>query len=102
MQSASWYGAFGHRREKSMKTITLRNLPPDLRRRIEEEAAATGASYAKTVIRLLRAATGLTGSRSSVRHDDLDELAGTWSPQEGDEFERILAQQRRIDPELWD
>lgn len=85
-----------------MKTITLRNVPPDLRRRIEQEARATGASYAKTVIRLLRVATGLSGSRQAVRHDDLDALAGTWSPEEGQEFERALTEQRTIDPELWD
>jgi hypothetical protein len=85
-----------------MKTITLRNLPPDLRRRIEQEAQATGASYAKTVIRLLRAGTGLSGPRQAVRHDDLDDLAGTWSSEEGEEFERVLLEQRTIDPELWD
>lgn len=82
--------------------LTLRNLPPDLRRRIEQEATATGASYAKTVIRLLRVATGLSRSRQAVRHDDLDALAGTWSPEEGQEFERALMEQRTIDPELWD
>lgn len=85
-----------------MKTITLRNLPPDLRRRIEQEAAATGASYAQTVIRLLRVATGIAGSRPPVRHEDLDELAGTWSEREATDFDRILGEQRRIDPELWD
>jgi hypothetical protein len=85
-----------------MKTITLRNIPPDLQRRLEEEAGATGASYAKTVIRLLRAATGLSGSRPAVRHDDLDDLAGTWSAEEGEAFERVLLEHRTIDPELWD
>ena len=85
-----------------MKTITLRNLPPDLRRRIEEEAAASGASHAKTVIRLLRVATGLVAPHSPARYDDLDDLAGTWSQEEAAEFERILAEQRGIDPELWD
>lgn len=85
-----------------MKTITLRNLPPDLRRRIEQEAQSTGASYAKTVIRLLRAATGLSGSPHVARHDDLDDLAGTWSSEEGEAFERVLLEQRTIDPALWD
>jgi inactivated superfamily I helicase len=85
-----------------MKTITLRNLPRDLRRRIEQEAQTTGASHAKTVIRLLRAATGLSDSGRAVRHDDLDDLAGTWSPEEGEAFERVLFEQRTIDPGLWD
>lgn len=85
-----------------MKTITLRNLPPDLRRRIEQEAAATGTSYAQTVIRLLRVATGLSGSHPPVRHEDLDELAGRWSEREATDFDRIVAEQRRIGPDLWD
>jgi hypothetical protein len=37
-----------------------------------------------------------------VRHDDLDDLAGTWSPEEGEAFDRVLSEQRTIDPELWD
>ena len=90
------------RRTEALKTITLRNLPPELRRRIEQEAAASGASHAQTVIRLLREATGLTGSRAPARHDDLDELAGTWSTEESDDFDRVLAEQRKIEPGLWE
>jgi hypothetical protein len=63
--------------------------------------AASGASLAATVIRLLRSAAGLSGSRRPVRFDDLDELAGTWSAAEADEFDRVIAEQRTIDHELW-
>jgi len=84
-----------------MKVITLRNIPPDLRRELEQEAAATGASFSATVIRLLRSATGLTPAERRVRFGDLDELAGTWSAEEADAFDRSLAEGRAIDPELW-
>lgn len=85
-----------------MKAITLRNLPAQLARRIEEEASATGASLNKTVIRLLQRATGLgEPATAEVRHHDLDHLAGAWSAEEAAEFDRVLAEQRQIDPELW-
>jgi len=35
-------------------------------------------------------------------HDDLDHLAGTWSDEEAAEFDAALAEQRKIDPELWE
>jgi len=34
-------------------------------------------------------------------HHDLDHLAGTWSDEEAAEFDAALAEQRKIDPELW-
>lgn len=85
-----------------MKTITIRKIPRDLAERLEAEARKEGASLAKTVIRLLLRATGLSpdGERRT-RWDDLDHLAGTWSEEEGREFDHVLAEQRRIDPEVW-
>lgn len=35
-------------------------------------------------------------------HHDLDHLAGTWSDEEAAEFDAALAEQRKIDPELWE
>jgi hypothetical protein len=84
-----------------MKTITLRNLPPDLEHELEREARASGSSLAATVIRRLRSAMGLDRTGAPTRHDDLDDLAGTWSDEEADAFDRVLAGQRVIDDELW-
>jgi hypothetical protein len=77
-----------------MKTITLRNLPPDLERELERGARATGPSLAATVIRRLRLAMGLDRPGIGARHDDLDDLAGTWSDAEADAFDRLHAEQR--------
>ena len=35
-------------------------------------------------------------------NNDFDEFCGIWSEEQADEFNRNLAEQRRIDPEMWD
>jgi len=86
-----------------MRTITLRNLPAELEARLEAKAAERGWSLSKTVTRLLEAQllppSPPLGGR---RHLDLDHLAGSWSRDEAEEFDRALRDQRRIDPELWE
>ena len=34
-------------------------------------------------------------------HHDLDHLAVTWTDEEAAAFDAALAEQRRVDPELW-
>jgi hypothetical protein len=91
------------------RTITIRDMPPELERRVEAMASEEGMSLAQTVIRLLLRATGLRepdgpgeGHNRMERQHDLDDLAGTWDAEEVAEFERALAAQRRIDPRVWD
>ena len=85
-----------------MKAITLRNLPPEIARRIQEEAERMGISLNRAVILMLQRALGFDGPQKGKRaHHDLDRFAGTWSKQEAVKFEQGLSDQRRIDPELW-
>ena len=84
-----------------MKTITLRNIPPDLARKLEEKKRAEGISLGKAALRVLEEGAGLKRDRRPVLHHDLDSLAGTWTKEEGRIFERSLRGQRKIDPELW-
>ncbi len=86
-----------------MKAITLRNIPPELGKRLEQEASGHQTSLNKTVLHLLMQATGLVRSdRGPARFHDLDHLAGTWTADEAAQFDRSLQAQRRIDPELWE
>jgi predicted metalloprotease len=86
-----------------MKAITLRNVPPELAKLIEHEAAESGLSLNRTVIRLLEKGAGMQrGKQAKSLHHDLDHLAGSWTEQEAAEFDQALAEQRRIDPELWE
>lgn len=47
---------------------------------------------------------GLPSSEKAAgqHHDDLDHLAGTWTDEEAAEFDAALAEQRKIDSELWE
>lgn len=86
-----------------MKAITLRNIPPELAQVLEEHSKTYRMSLNKTVIRLLEKAIGLRESPPSARrHHELDDLAGSWSEQQAREFDQALAEQRQIEPELWD
>ena len=84
-----------------MRTITLRDIPSEVRRLIERTAAESGLSLNRTVIRLLRERLEREEGRQEQVFHDLDHLAGAWSPEEAAEFERSLADQRAIDSELW-
>ena len=87
-----------------MKAITLRNLPPELARTIRQKAEKQGTSINKAVINLLEEGTGIRGNkrnRGKSLHHDLDSLAGSWTREEAEEFDKSLASQRTIDLDLW-
>lgn len=84
---------------KAIKALTLRDISPKLERAIRERAAKARTSFNRVVLGLLEEHLGLGGGR--VLHHDLDHLAGSWSREEGQAFDKALAAQRRIDPELW-
>lgn len=85
-----------------MKAITLRNLPPELTRIIRRKADEQHASINKVVISLLEKSVGVRGKKHEiVLHHDLDALAGSWSREEAAAFNKALAKQRTIDPDLW-
>jgi hypothetical protein len=86
-----------------MKAITLRNIPPELARRIRSRAVKKQISLNKAVLSLLEEQTGSRAVKSRVQlYHDLDTLAGSWTREEAAAFDRSLAQQRKIDPEVWD
>jgi len=84
-----------------MKAITLRNLPDAVARLVRHKAATLGISLNRAVILVLEERLGPERPRDEPRHHELDELAGAWSPAEARAFDRALAAQRAIDPELW-
>ncbi len=83
-----------------MKAITLRGIPPPLAKVIRQKAQAEGSSLNKVVIRLLEEQAFGKQKRAKLHHD-LDALAGTWTRSEAKAFDKAIAEQRTIDPELW-
>jgi hypothetical protein len=89
-----------HEREY-MKAVTLRKVPSKLAKAIRKEADRKGTSINKAVISLLEDRATVRGKNRSAVHHDLDSLAGSWSKKEAADFDKALAAQRTIDPELW-
>jgi antitoxin FitA-like protein len=89
------------RKELAMTAITLRNIPTKLQEAIRRRAGKDGLSLNKTVIRMLEEAAGQRTTADHELHYDLDHLAGTWSEEDAAAFDEALAEQRRVDPELW-
>ncbi len=84
-----------------MKAVTLRNIPPALDRLISARGRAKKMSLNKAVIDLLEERSSGSIPSKAIEHHDLDDLAGVWSEQEADAFDRVLAKQRSIDRDMW-
>lgn len=85
-----------------MKAITLRNLPPDVARTVQQRAKQKKTSVNKAVIELLEeSAGGKAKKKAPIRYQDLDHLVGTWTKEEADAFDKIVRSFRTIDPDLW-
>jgi len=81
--------------------LSIRAVDARLRNALEREAARRGKSLNKTVLALLAETLGLAAAPASEEHDDLDELAGTWSKSEAARFDEALRAQRQVDAKLW-
>lgn len=84
-------------KERKIKALTIRNLPPSIATALEREKRRRGKSLNQTVIELLGQGLGEQG----VRTNGLGRLAGGWSEDEFRDFERATAQFEALDQELW-
>lgn len=84
-----------------MKTITVRNIPPEVAKLIRDRARRKRLSANRAVLDLLLERAGHHPDRQEELHHDLDELAGAWSRQEAKEFDKELTAQRTVDERLW-
>lgn len=77
--------------------ITIRGLPKHVNVALRKKAKSDGVSMNSAAIEAMERGLGLAGE--PVRHHDLDFLAGTLIRDAA--FDQALAEQRRIDPEMW-
>ena len=76
---------------------TIRNIPDILDESLRRAAREQGKSLNEVAIEALARGAGLGERRSRQR--DLGGIAGTWRKDPA--FDRALAEQDKIDPELW-
>ena len=75
--------------------LTVRNVDPELSRRLRAVSAERGESLNTTVLRLLRDAVGLEARRDRLRRHV------TWTTQDLAEFSAALRAQRVVDERDW-
>ena len=76
---------------------TIRKVPPRIDQTLRERSRATGQSINQVALDALTKGLGLGNEK--LRYKDMDDLAGTWV--EDPDFDKIIEDQQRIDPELW-
>lgn len=84
-----------------MKAITLRKFPSSLAQMIQKQARDKKTSINRTIISLLEEKLGGAELKKKTEYHDLDDLAGSWNKEEANAFEKSLARQRTLDPDLW-
>ncbi|MCC6212206.1 MAG: hypothetical protein IT513_14315 [Burkholderiales bacterium] len=80
-----------------MANLSLRGLDAGTLARIRSSARRLRVSVNRLIIDTLQRQY----AQKSRPRDQLDELAGTWSRREADEFEAAIRPFSEIDPELW-
>ena len=80
------------------KTLTIRNVSPELATALDREKRRRGKSVNRVVLELLSEDLGVG---DSGRSNGLAQLAGRWSQEELDEFEDAVAIFEQVDEELW-
>jgi len=76
---------------------TIRGIPTAVDRALRERARSSGKSLNETAIDVLTDGLGLTNAPRKRR--DLSFIVGTYVPDKG--FEEAIADQDRIDEEMW-
>jgi hypothetical protein len=83
--------------KKRQIQYTVRNVPDAVNRRLRRKSRESGRSLNEIALDALRREAGL--GDAPVQHSDLDFVFRSWV--EDPKVEKVLAEQRRIDDELW-
>jgi hypothetical protein len=84
-----------------MASMSIRGLDDQTLTRLKNQAAQEGSSLNSLVLRLLHGTEAAMQPSALKKFDDLDALAGTWSDEEAQAFERNTAAFSEVDAALW-
>lgn len=83
-----------------MASLSIRGLDDQALARLKYQAEEEGSSLNSLVLRLLQDTGTQDKPNTLKKFDDLDALAGTWSDEEAQEFERNTAAFAEVDAAL--
>lgn len=84
-----------------MKNIAIRNVDQELAEALKRQASANDTSLNSIILTTLKQGLGLNKPKFRERRTDLDDLAGTWSDRDLQEFESATDDFSHIDADLW-
>jgi hypothetical protein len=87
-----------------MSALTISNLDSSVLERLNSEAERQGKSASELAGELIKRAMTPTDACSMEKKRlprDFTHLAGTWTTEEADEFDRAVASFGEIDEDLW-
>jgi hypothetical protein len=84
-----------------MAKISVRGVEDKALRKLKETARRRGISLNGLIVEMLNEGAGQKRPVTSVEHDDLDQLAGTWSTQDTSKFQNATAIFAQVDKEFW-
>jgi hypothetical protein len=84
-----------------MKTITIRGIDPGLDRVIKSRAKQNNLSVNQWILQALKKVTGMGKESVFKKYHDLDALAGGWSKEEAETFQKNTQTFEKIDEEVW-
>ncbi len=84
-----------------MTTMSIRGLDDQVLARLKEQAAQQGSSLNSLVLQMLQGPERVVSNPLMQKFDDLDALAGTWSPEEAAQFAANTAAFTEVDAALW-
>ena len=76
---------------------TIRGIPAEIDKALRRRARASGKSLNEVAVEALREGAGVAATPRKRR--DLSDIVGTWKPDK--ELEEALADQDRVDEDLW-
>ena len=85
-----------------MKTMTIRNVPPDVAAWLGSEAESHRASLNATVVAILSAAAFPERAGAVKSKRDMSDLFGAWSRKEADDFNKTVDEAfGKVDAASW-
>ncbi len=84
-----------------MKTITIRGIEPGLDRVIKSRAKQNNLSVNQWILQALKKVTGMGKESVFKKNHDLDALAGGWSKEEANAFQKNTQIFEKIDEDVW-
>ena len=83
-----------------MRAYTLRGIDDKLYRIIRQESRHAGKSMNRHMLDIIAGGTG-GGEKAPVPKKDIDRLFGCLSKADSNYYGQMLAEQRKIDREMW-